>query len=416
MSVVQRRSSVDLNNKNEKPDTNDKENEMRRHEYNVLYLLACLTMGVDLVIPLYKAAAANSKCLSTNGCYNADIELKDYFRRFVAFLASENGNGCLVRNRNAPESSKCSIFFNAANVSDFDVHLFPTIVTNVIRPLDALRRSMQSVIGHPQLYISGKSAAAQPLLCRALGITHILRCVALPQVHSIVAKSTSPSAAYSSSPIDLHNERHNAGLQLPNHLPTDTAILHAALQRGGEWLTVPLTPNSSGDVGTRTTGIYHYDSLEYPTGMVSGLLNAENDTAERAKRSLPTTMADVYRVQRMTIPAVDDDTYDISQHFSPEVFTFISQAIASGGRILVHCAAGKHRSAAIICAYLIDLQVPERVGIGEWHGTSLPPSPVAIVERAFAAIKAARPMAETTPSYQRQLESFAAKVLSQQRQ
>ena len=120
----------------------------------------------------------------------------------------------------------------------------------------------------------------------------------------------------------------------------------------------------------------------------------------------------VYAVQRLTIPAVDDDAYPIDQHFNNTVFGFISTAIASGGRVLIHCAAGKHRSAAVAAAYLIDLQVPEGVGVGRRYGSALPPSPQAVVERCFTVLRAARPMAEPTPNYQRRLETFAARVLA----
>lgn len=43
---------------------------------------------------------------------------------------------------------------------------------------------------------------------------------------------------------------------------------------------------------------------------------------------------------------------DLSQYYS-DAFTFIDDAVASGGRVLVHCNAGVSRSAAITLAYLM---------------------------------------------------------------
>jgi len=52
---------------------------------------------------------------------------------------------------------------------------------------------------------------------------------------------------------------------------------------------------------------------------------------------------------------VEDSIYsDLSQHFE-ECFQFIEEGKSEGG-VLVHCAAGVSRSAAIVCSYLMKSQ------------------------------------------------------------
>ena len=49
----------------------------------------------------------------------------------------------------------------------------------------------------------------------------------------------------------------------------------------------------------------------------------------------------------------DGDEADISVHFS-DAFEFIDQAVAEGGKILIHCAAGVSRSATIAISYFMQ--------------------------------------------------------------
>jgi len=49
---------------------------------------------------------------------------------------------------------------------------------------------------------------------------------------------------------------------------------------------------------------------------------------------------------------LDNSNVNIRQHFK-ESFTFIEAALNSGGKVLVHCAAGRSRSASIVVGYIM---------------------------------------------------------------
>lgn len=53
------------------------------------------------------------------------------------------------------------------------------------------------------------------------------------------------------------------------------------------------------------------------------------------------------------IPASDVETYDISQHFI-DAIEFVREQRNGGKNVLVHCHAGRSRSASIVLAYMID--------------------------------------------------------------
>ncbi|KAI9233061.1 MAG: dual specificity protein phosphatase 12 [Podila humilis] len=55
------------------------------------------------------------------------------------------------------------------------------------------------------------------------------------------------------------------------------------------------------------------------------------------------------------ISVPDMEETNLIKHF-PDTFTFISEAIAKGGKVLVHCQAGASRSVAVVCAYLMKTQ------------------------------------------------------------
>lgn len=99
---------------------------------------------------------------------------------------------------------------------------------------------------------------------------------------------------------------------------------------------------------------------------------------------------------RLVLPAVDDEGYDLQQHF-PAAVTFAAAALQDEhARVLVHCSAGMHRSAAVLAAIVIRL-------------ARLP------VEQALSAIKTARPIAQPIPAAVAQLEAFASSGFSPER-
>ncbi|KAJ1405616.1 Tyrosine specific protein phosphatases domain [Sesbania bispinosa] len=87
-----------------------------------------------------------------------------------------------------------------------------------------------------------------------------------------------------------------------------------------------------------------------------------------------------------TIDVVDRDDANLKQYFN-ECFDFIDEAKRHGGRVLVHCYAGKSRSVTIVVAYLMKTR-----------GMSL--------SEALQHVKSKRPQAAPNPGFIRQLEEF----------
>ncbi|KAK3160895.1 hypothetical protein QOZ80_1BG0067280 [Eleusine coracana subsp. coracana] len=52
------------------------------------------------------------------------------------------------------------------------------------------------------------------------------------------------------------------------------------------------------------------------------------------------------------VEVLDSPDTDLSKHFD-ECFSFIDEAISTGGNVLVHCFAGRSRSVTIVVAYLM---------------------------------------------------------------
>ncbi|XP_010464177.1 PREDICTED: dual specificity protein phosphatase 1B [Camelina sativa] len=94
----------------------------------------------------------------------------------------------------------------------------------------------------------------------------------------------------------------------------------------------------------------------------------------------------VYKV----IEVVDREETDLTVYFD-ECFTFIDQAIQSGGGVLVHCFMGMSRSVTIVVAYLMKK-----------HGMSF--------SKAMELVKSRRPQALPNSGFISQLQKFEKSI------
>ncbi|KAI5291389.1 tyrosine protein phosphatase yvh1 [Ascosphaera atra] len=88
------------------------------------------------------------------------------------------------------------------------------------------------------------------------------------------------------------------------------------------------------------------------------------------------------------VPVDDMSDEDILQHI-PGAIKFIEDGLKAGGGVLVHCAAGKSRSATICIAYLLSRQ-----------GGALSPA------EALQMVRKTRPLCEPNEGFMEQLELF----------
>jgi len=109
-------------------------------------------------------------------------------------------------------------------------------------------------------------------------------------------------------------------------------------------------------------------------------------TLKTSKREKDRLVLGAYMVHVM-LQAEDSDRYDITRHFG-EAFRFLNAAKRDGGTVLVHCALGINRSAAVCVAYMM---VERRL-------------PLLAVTRI---IKDRRRIVLANKSFQRQLVGFA---------
>ena len=86
------------------------------------------------------------------------------------------------------------------------------------------------------------------------------------------------------------------------------------------------------------------------------------------------------------IDAADKSNYDIKQHFR-SCSSYITAALEAGGSILVHCALGMSRSAAVVIAHIM---LTERMDVVE----------------AIRDVKSRRPQAGPNPGFYSQLRAF----------
>ncbi|KAK4632357.1 Dual specificity protein phosphatase 1 [Fulvia fulva] len=88
----------------------------------------------------------------------------------------------------------------------------------------------------------------------------------------------------------------------------------------------------------------------------------------------------------MQVRLDDDPNENIVARF-PDTNNFIDTAIKAGGRVFVHCAMGKSRSATIICAYLM------------WKFGVSP-------DEALSQLQEGRGVADPNPGFWEQLEVY----------
>ncbi|CAN4112753.1 unnamed protein product [Withania somnifera] len=83
-----------------------------------------------------------------------------------------------------------------------------------------------------------------------------------------------------------------------------------------------------------------------------------------------------------------EDSIDVNiSHYFEECFDYIEEAKGQGGGVLVHCFAGKSRSATIVIAYLMKK-----------HGMSH--------SEAFQLVKSKRPIISPNAGFMTQLENY----------
>ena len=92
------------------------------------------------------------------------------------------------------------------------------------------------------------------------------------------------------------------------------------------------------------------------------------------------------------VPVLDSPDANLRTRF-PDCIAFIKQAIAKGGKVLVHCFAGVSRSAAVVIAYLM-----------QEHGLS--------VQAAYGLVRSKRPYIKPNEGFHEQLIQFQRELRS----
>ncbi|XP_006875284.1 PREDICTED: dual specificity phosphatase 28 [Chrysochloris asiatica] len=98
-------------------------------------------------------------------------------------------------------------------------------------------------------------------------------------------------------------------------------------------------------------------------------------------------------VAALRVPVFDDPAEDLLVHLE-STCAAMEDAVRAGGSCLVYCKNGRSRSATVCTAYLM-----------RYRGLSL--------ERAFEAVKRARPVAEPNPGFWSQLQQYEDQLQSQ---
>lgn len=102
----------------------------------------------------------------------------------------------------------------------------------------------------------------------------------------------------------------------------------------------------------------------------------------------PPKFPDVY--EYLVIDVADVSSENLDAHFE-KCLKFIARALLDGGRVLVHCFAGRSRSSTVVAAYVMATE-----------GLSL--------EQTMALIKNARPCAMPNAGFAKQLAAFERRL------
>jgi len=145
--------------------------------------------------------------------------------------------------------------------------------------------------------------------------------------------------------------------------------------------------------------IRDFDAQEIVPNLFLGDVYAAHNTKELKKRNITHIVTCTVGVappfpetfQYKHLKILDCAAETIHEHF-PETSSFIADALAEGGKVLVHCIRGVSRSATIVCAYLM---------------TAFKISHIEAVHR----VRSKRPIARPNYGFMMQLEMFARELL-----
>jgi hypothetical protein len=135
-------------------------------------------------------------------------------------------------------------------------------------------------------------------------------------------------------------------------------------------------------------------------------VNGENSTSAAARLAaasglaLHVDAACSNSLIRVIVPAVDDETHDMTQYFLPELWALCRCTLTDDNQsVLFYCSAGMHRSATMLAAFMIH---------SAWRsGDSVHASPEAAVDAVVDLINGARKFAKPPPPAIQQLRGYA---------
>jgi protein-tyrosine phosphatase len=104
-----------------------------------------------------------------------------------------------------------------------------------------------------------------------------------------------------------------------------------------------------------------FEANEIIDGIYLGSINSAYDLEQLKKRGITHLLSVISgfdapfpnEFKYLVINALDTENTNLFKIFD-ETNKFIENAIQSGGKVLVHCKAGRSRSVSILCAYIIS--------------------------------------------------------------